>query len=445
MVSSEENTFVLTNSLEITSGLQMNTKPVKFIKIRIPSRISKGSCRQIDAKIAMETVELFKMTVKSNGEMYRKLTMATFAVMAWKIACKIRYFSSPLSVREIQSVLGLNKCTEIKSPFYTTIHGLEHCPVAAGYADLNLFRSGLEYAPRDSDIFIVSYPKSGTTWMQMIVWLLLNDLEPPKYIDQLTDDNFLEYFAGKEGVSKMKEPRQIKSHLPFDLIPFNPKAKYIHVCRNPFDVCVSLYKHTYGFKKYYFDGSMDEFFEYFHKGEVEFGDYYSHLSSWYEQSHPNILFVTFEEMKENIKGVVENIVKFIGGEIEARASQDGFIDKLVKMSKFSEMQKLPQKEIMKEGQAFVSQGKAGNFSNALNEDQLSFPQSDGFGKEVRSGHGKAKPDDIHYLYLPSGELEKEMTIDWKHSAGGPPFGFQTWGVEVKADQIEGRLLRSLTG
>ncbi|KAG1649846.1 Sulfotransferase family cytosolic 2B member 1 [Nymphon striatum] len=285
---------------------------------------------------------------------------------------------------------------QIKSPFYTTIHGLEHCPVAAGYADLNLFRSGLEYAPRDSDIFIVSYPKSGTTWMQMIVWLLLNDLEPPKYIDQLTDDNFLEYFAGKEGVSKMKEPRQIKSHLPFDLIPFNPKAKYIHVCRNPFDVCVSLYKHTYGFKKYYFDGSMDEFFEYFHKGEtygfiksfpksvnwlqkiitqnivsktVEFGDYYSHLSSWYEQSHPNILFVTFEEMKENIKGVVENIVKFIGGEIEARASQDGFIDKLVKMSKFSEMQKLPQKEIMKEGQAFVSQGKAGNFSNALNKDQ----------------------------------------------------------------------------
>ncbi|KAG1670492.1 Sulfotransferase family cytosolic 2B member 1 [Nymphon striatum] len=236
-----------------------------------------------------------------------------------------------------------NRCIlmKIKSPFYTTIHGLEHCPVAAGYADLNLFRSGLEYAPRDSDIFIVSYPKSGTTWMQMIVWLLLNDLEPPKYIDQLIDDNFLEYFAGKEGVSKMKEPRQIKSHLPFDLIPFNPKAKYIHVCRNPFD--------------------------------VEFGDYYSHLSSWYEQSHPNILFVTFEEMKENIKGVVENIVKFIGGEIEARASQDGFIDKIL------------------------------------------------------------------------GELEEEITIGWKHSAGGPPFGFQTWEAEVKADQIEGRLLRSLTG
>lgn len=78
----------------------------------------------------------------------------------------------------------------------------------------------------------------------------------------------MDYFIGREGVEAMKEPRQIKTHLPFDLVPFNPKSKYIYICRNPFDVCVSLYKHTHGYHKYRFNGSIDDFFELFIQGKV---------------------------------------------------------------------------------------------------------------------------------------------------------------------------------
>ncbi|GFX99623.1 sulfotransferase family cytosolic 1B member 1 [Trichonephila clavipes] len=46
-----------------------------------------------------------------------------------------------------------------------------HFPVEA-------FRSALQYKPRPDDVFIVTYPKSGTTWAQEILLLLFRQGEP---------------------------------------------------------------------------------------------------------------------------------------------------------------------------------------------------------------------------------------------------------------------------
>lgn len=85
---------------------------------------------------------------------------------------------------------------------------------------------------------------------------------------QIGRDQFFEYYLGKEAAEKLEKPRVLKSHLPFDLMPYNPKTKYIYVTRNPFDCCVSFYKHHLGIKLYDYDGDFDGYFEMFLRGEV---------------------------------------------------------------------------------------------------------------------------------------------------------------------------------
>ncbi|CAF2755760.1 unnamed protein product, partial [Rotaria sp. Silwood2] len=44
--------------------------------------------------------------------------------------------------------------------------------------DADNFLSGLQYKAQPGDIFIATYPKSGTTWMEVIVYSLLNNGKP---------------------------------------------------------------------------------------------------------------------------------------------------------------------------------------------------------------------------------------------------------------------------
>lgn len=45
--------------------------------------------------------------------------------------------------------------------------------------DINIIKSGLSYKAKDDDIFISSYPKSGTNWLAFMVYLILHDGVPP--------------------------------------------------------------------------------------------------------------------------------------------------------------------------------------------------------------------------------------------------------------------------
>ena len=41
-------------------------------------------------------------------------------------------------------------------------------------------QESINFPAQDDDIFIVTYPKNGTTWTQQIVYCLLNDGKPPQ-------------------------------------------------------------------------------------------------------------------------------------------------------------------------------------------------------------------------------------------------------------------------
>lgn len=174
--------------------------------------------------------------------------------------------------------------------------------------------SGLSYEPEEGDIFIVSYPKCGTTWLQFLAYSIFSNGVGPRSLNELFGRSpFLEY-AGADSAKEMVRPGTIKSHLPGDKLRLSQRAKYICVARNPYDCCVSYFYHTKLFPAYQFeDGTFDAFFDMFIEGKVEYGNYFDHLLSWHKHHDAeNVFFVTYEELKRDIRSSILKLADIFG-------------------------------------------------------------------------------------------------------------------------------------
>lgn len=204
-------------------------------------------------------------------------------------------------------------------------------------------RSALSYEPQPDDVFIVSYPKCGTTWMQYIAYSIFNDgVCPQDMINFFKSAPFLE-FLGAEGAKNMPRPGAIKTHLPFDKQPYSERAKYIYVTRNPYDCCVSFYYHTKNFPAYEFEnGTFDEFFDLFVRGRVDFGDYFDHLLSWYaHRGDPNVLFVTYEDLKKDSRSWILKVADFVGEDYGKKLrDQPAVLERIVSTTSLESMKSL---------------------------------------------------------------------------------------------------------
>jgi aryl sulfotransferase len=98
---------------------------------------------------------------------------------------------------------------------------------------------------RAGDIVISTRSKSGTTWMQMICALLIfqtPDLPAPLYrLSPWIDWLVLPEDAMYAELEAQTHRRFVKTHVPLDGVPFDPRATYVVVARHPLDAAVSLY------------------------------------------------------------------------------------------------------------------------------------------------------------------------------------------------------------
>lgn len=203
-------------------------------------------------------------------------------------------------------------------------------------------REVFAYKPRPDDVFIVTYPKCGTTWMQHIVYYIYNNGTPPQSKEDMSSRTPFFELVGLEGVNNAPRPAAIKTHEPFDKQPYSKEAKYIYVARNPFDCCVSFYHHMKFFPMYDFEnGTFDEFLEAFLKGEVEFGDYFDHLLSWYDhKDDPNVLFLTYEDLKKDTRFWIQKVADFLGQEYGQKIRDDQeVLDRIMTLTSVDTMRK----------------------------------------------------------------------------------------------------------
>ena len=179
------------------------------------------------------------------------------------------------------------------------------------------------FAILPDDVFITGYPRSGTTWTQQIVKLLRNsgkddgvrlDLTIPfmEFIGS-PPANHMEYEVDLE---KLPSPRAFKSNLPYEFapggLPHTTPAKYIYIARNPKDAAVSMWHHQSNMAHHPARPWDDFYKSYFGDEPMPYGNIFDHiLGFWAHKESPNILFLTYEEMKRHPLKSVERIARFI--------------------------------------------------------------------------------------------------------------------------------------
>lgn len=108
----------------------------------------------------------------------------------------------------------------------------------------------------------------------------------------------------------------------------------IYITRNPRDVCVSFYNHWKIFEG--FTGSFETFADAFVNDVVGYNCpfFQNVLEFWKVRHEPNVLFVTYEEMKADLRSVISKLADFLGKKL---SSSD--IDRLEDHVSFNKMSK----------------------------------------------------------------------------------------------------------
>ncbi|CAN7938057.1 unnamed protein product [Ixodes hexagonus] len=179
------------------------------------------------------------------------------------------------------------------------------------YFNPTLYRQVPTFEPQDGDVIQVTYPRSGSHWVQQIIQLILSRGQSVEtYSEFMEKAPFLEI----QELKTTEAPRLLRTHFSMSNLRLSEKAKYIYVARNPWDCCVSCYHFARETPSADFsNGTFDDFLDAFLGAKIGFGDYFEHVLSGYNhRKDPNVFFVTYEELQRNKKEVILRLANFLG-------------------------------------------------------------------------------------------------------------------------------------
>ncbi|MDE2487518.1 MAG: sulfotransferase domain-containing protein [Alphaproteobacteria bacterium] len=261
------------------------------------------------------------------------------------------------------------------------------------------------FQPRDGDIVVATFAKCGTTWTQRIVDLLVfqsPDVRPfgqtSPWLDSTIQEPLDQQLARLQAQTHR---RYVKSHLPFDALPVWDTVKYIHVGRDGRDARLSWQNHEQGFtpqalarvaeqamalaaetgagpggpppalpadpRAYllrWFD-DLEAALDGPDRGASSFFGF--EATYWRERRRPNLLFVHFDDMKQDLAGEMRRISEFL--EID---TPKALMPTLVEAARFESMKRdgdamypLLKETFDRGADRFINQGRSGRWREHL--------------------------------------------------------------------------------
>ncbi len=188
------------------------------------------------------------------------------------------------------------------------------------------FAAAARYRPTEEDVFVATQMKCGTTWMLQLVYEVLmrgeGDLSDSGHGHLSAVSPWIECFNGVDmpdaPLIGAERKRIIKTHLPASLCPYGEDARYIYVTRHP----VSCFRSTAEFYESV-AGPMtpdtNTLLDWFCSDAMWWGSWPDHVAGFWEwsQRRSNVLFVHFEEMKDDLPEVVRRVAAFLGVALSA--------------------------------------------------------------------------------------------------------------------------------
>lgn len=217
---------------------------------------------------------------------------------------------------------------------------------------------------QDEDIFLVSYPRSGNTWVRFLLANLMRNEDEEidfhnihDYVPEIGRDN--------KRIKQMPPPRIIKSHDPYD----SRYPRVIYLVRDGRDVYVSFYHYRLNVLP------EDCSFQDFLRREDHFPCLWrDHVDSWlYEQRdvHPDLITLRYEDLLEDAGRELERLVDFVG--IQASELD---IKVAVENSSFHHMKEIEKSKGRKyaptDADQFIRKGEHGNWRDYFTEEDKAF-------------------------------------------------------------------------
>ncbi|KAK9883768.1 hypothetical protein WA026_001955 [Henosepilachna vigintioctopunctata] len=270
------------------------------------------------------------------------------------------------------------------------------------------------FNPRKDDVWLVGYPRCGTTLLQEILYLLGTDLNYEKAASKIMDERFpfLEQILMRTNVDdtlyqkfreqgkppsgpdeeklipyhvklmNTEEKRFIKSHFGFDFI--HPElleigCKVVFITRNIKDCLVSLNYYPRNTQTISSDAEgLYKMFQYFRKNLEPFGSYFELLkAAWKRRHSKNLLFLYYEEVVAYKRGAVIKIGDFLGKKLTEN-QLNGLLNH-ISVENFRNNKSLNNDHLVDAGvyiksgkRSFIGEGKVGRwreiFPESMNEE-----------------------------------------------------------------------------
>lgn len=185
---------------------------------------------------------------------------------------------------------------------------------------LNMAQAFAGYQPTEHDVFVATFGKSGTNWMMQIAQQISHHGEAE--FDHIHDLVAWPDAPRPMGI-ELNDPmplersptglRVIKTHLDTEFVPYDEKATYLTVLRDPKEVLVSSYYFLGGIAGLLDHVSIEDWYELFMASDSMPAAWAKHTASfWAWRERPNVLVLNFAEVNKQPRAAIERVAAVMG-------------------------------------------------------------------------------------------------------------------------------------